>query len=91
MTSKKYPEEIITVDGVAIPYHKVDADANGNPRYVVHFLSVGVEPADYGRIPGLTKYRAKWFGGGIIIQSYKLDDDIRWTMEQVKTYYKKQA
>lgn len=87
MSIKKFPEQIITVDGVDIPYHKVDHDMNGNPRYVVHFLSLDVELKDYGRIAGLKKYRAKWFGGGYVIQSHNLREDLRWAINHVKEYY----
>jgi hypothetical protein len=78
----------IYVDGREIPYHKVENDVNGNPRYVVHFLSLGVKPADYGKIKGLKIYRAKWFGGGYVIQSYNLEDDLRYLIQLVKSYYK---
>lgn len=90
MTNKKYPEQVIKVDGEEIRYHRIDNDMNGNPRYVVHFLSLGIEPADYGYIPGIKKYRAKWFGGGVVIQSYSLADDLRWHIQHVKEFYSKQ-
>lgn len=88
MSVKKYPEQFITVNGEEIPYHKINHDVNGNPRYIVHFRSLGVELKDYGKIPGLTKYRAKWFGGGYVLEScYNLKEDLKWSMEQVKKYY----
>lgn len=86
-TEKMKKKHYINVDGVEIPYHKIDHDANGNPRYVVHFLDLGVELSDYGKIAGLTKYRASWFGGGYVIQSYSLEDDLRYSIELVKDYY----
>jgi hypothetical protein len=92
MSNAKYPKKYITLDGEEIGYHKINYDVNGNARYVVHFLSLGIKLADYGRIPKLTKYRAKWFGGGIVFQSYNLESDLRWHLNQVKEYYaKKQA
>lgn len=91
MSATKYPANVINVDGEEIVYHKIDHDLNGNPRYVVHFLALGVELKDYGRIPKLTKYRAKWFGGGYVLQSHGLESDLRWMMNQVKEYYAKQA
>jgi hypothetical protein len=90
MSLKKYPENHITVDGESIAYHQVDHDYNGNPRYVVHYLSLGVELNDYGRVPGLKKYRAKWFGGGYVFQSYNLESDLRWALHQVKRFYERQ-
>lgn len=77
----------IKVNGEEIAYYKVDHDYYGNPRYVVHFLELGIELKDYGKIPGLKKYRAKWFGGGYVIQSYNLEQDLEWALEQVKKYY----
>jgi hypothetical protein len=84
----KFKEEVIKVNGEEITYHKVDHDINGNPRYVTHFLNIGVEPKDYGKIPGLTKYRAKWFGGGYVFQSYNLEQDLEYALEKVQNFYK---
>jgi hypothetical protein len=79
----------ITVDGQEIPYYRIDNDVNGNPRYVIHFLDLGVELKDYGNIRGLTKYRAKWFGGGYVIQSYSLHDELKgYLLPLVRNFYK---
>ena len=63
------------------PLYQIDCDINGNSRYVIHFLAIPfrdrtesesfpeyidahmehAKKALYGR-----KYRAKWFGGGIV-------------------------
>lgn len=80
--------EFIKVNGEDIEYFNIDNDVNGNPRYVVHFYSLGIELKDYGKIKGLTKYRAKWFGGGYVFQSHHLKSDLEWMLEQVKKYYK---
>lgn len=77
----------ITVNGQEIAYNKIDHDLNGNPRYVVHFLALGVKLADYGKIKGLTKYRAKWFGGGYVFQSYNLYKDLEHYLKLVKDFY----
>lgn len=87
MSNKKFPEFNIKVNGEEIPCHRIDNDLNGNPRYVTHFLNLGVEPKDYGNIPGLIKYRAKWFGGGYVIQSYNLESDLEYHLNQVDTFY----
>lgn len=78
----------INIDGEEIAYDRIDNDVNGNPRYVVHFSALGVNLDDYGRISGLTKYRAKWYGGGYVIQSYNLESDLRYCINLVKDYYK---
>lgn len=74
-------ETIYTNGGRSFTFYRIDNDTNGNPRYVVHFLTLGIELADYGkRTPkikrsGLAVYRAKWFGGGYVFQSYNLKSD----------------
>lgn len=67
---------------------RVTNDVNGNPRYVVHFLKLDVHGFDSrfdiseryalacklaNRASG-RKYHTKSFGGGIVFQSYALDD-----------------
>ena len=78
---------LVNVDGEEIRAHKIDCSVNGCPRYVVHFVSLNIALADYGKIPGLTKYNGKWFGGGYVIQSYNLDEDLVWCLAQVAKYY----
>lgn len=80
---------IVNVNGQEIRAHKIDSDVNGNPRYVVHFLALGIKLADYGKIKGLTTYRAKWYGGGYVFQSYSLADDLKWVMDHVASHYSK--
>lgn len=89
MTIEKYPAEYIRVGDEVIQYHKIDRDVNGNARYVVHFLALGIEHKDYrnGNIPGIKKYRAKWFGGGVVIQSCYLEQDLKWYINHVKAHY----
>lgn len=84
----KFEENFINVNGEEISYHRIDNDMNGNPRYVVHFLSLNIKPSDYGKIQGLTKYRAKWYGGGYVIQSYNLEDDLEYCLNLVEKFYK---
>lgn len=85
--AKMISEEMVVVNGEPIPVCKVDYDVNGNARYVVHFVSLGIKSKDYGIIPGLTKYRAKWYGGGYVFQSVNLVKDLEWMQEKVKKYY----
>lgn len=48
----------------------IDNDSNGNPRFVIHYLSLGLD--DYTTIAkhGLNKYKAKWFRGGYVFSYY---------------------
>lgn len=72
-----------TVSG--IDFFRIDNDVNGNPRYVVHYLSIPIDedvPAlkqyecalKKAKKIGGRKYAAKWFGGGIVFQSYSLQE-----------------
>lgn len=93
MTTKKDLEyfqqkHYANVNGEEIPYHKIYNDVNGNPRRVVHFLDLGVQPEDYGKIPGLTKYRANWFGGGYVMQTYNIQEDLKYALNKVNEFYK---
>lgn len=62
-------------------FTRVKNDVNGNPRYVFHFLELA---DDYRRAVHLAnkhlhgrKFHNKQYGGGIVIQSYNLADDIK--------------
>ena len=69
---------------------KINNDLNGNPRFVVHFLDLLNEGERKGldvlqsfdlavkkaRKVGGTKYRGRDFGGGIVFQSYNIQETI---------------
>jgi hypothetical protein len=69
---------------------RINNDINGNPRFVVHFLSLLNEVERQGldvlqsfdlslkkaRKVGGTKYRGKDFGGGIVFTSYNIQETI---------------
>jgi len=80
--------EIITnVNGEDITVHRVDNDINGNPRFVIHFLTLGLKDYEATRKTveyGLSKYRAKWYGGGFVFSSYNLKDSLEWILEGLK-------
>ena len=65
-----------TINGNVIEYWRINNDTNGNPRYVVHYLSIAPTydaAVEKARKIGGKKYNAKWFGGGIVFQSYNVD------------------
>lgn len=72
---------------MSVELKRVDNDYYGNPRYVVHFLALDDDynkaHAKAKRIGG-KKYRAKWFGGGFVFQSYNTSDLIESIKEQKK-------
>ena len=67
-----------------IEFTRVNNDVYGNPRYVTHFFSLLKEEeqtlSNYNLALkranklGGRKYRGSDFGGGIVFQSYNLDD-----------------
>ena len=67
-----------------IEFTRVNNDIYGNPRYVTHFFSLLKEDeqtlSNYNLAVkranklGGKKYRGNDFGGGIVFQSYNLDD-----------------
>ena len=76
--SIKYPQEIVTIidkNGTPqeITLNNIHNDINGNPRRVVHFLSLDLkdyESTKETRAAGLHKYTAKWYGGGFWFYSH---------------------
>ena len=88
MTNKNYLyEETHTVQEKEITTFRIPNDVNGNPRYVVHFMDLDIKLADYDKINklyGFNKYRAKWFGGGVVFQSYNIQDTLNFALDKVK-------
>ena len=83
-------------------FTKVNNDSNGNPRYVCHFLDIGlVTPSTlnlgdrYSYVVafcnklGGKKFHNKQYGGGIVWQSYNLDSTIQHIKEAVKKHNEK--
>lgn len=64
-----------------IEFTRIKNDANGNPRYIVHFLdllsdnetSYDLAVKRANKIGG-RKYNTKSYGGGIVFQSYSLPE-----------------
>lgn len=80
-------EETVTVNGNEITVFRIENDNNGNPRYVVHFSDLGISLWDYddiNKLYGFKKYTAKWFGGGVVFQSYNIQDTLEYACSQVK-------
>ena len=80
-------KEITTVKNERIKVFRIKNDVNGNPRYVVHFSDLGIKLSDYDNINklyGFKKYRAGWFGGGVVFQSYNIADTLEYALDKVK-------
>ena len=88
MTNKNYLyTETHTVQGKEIEAFRIPNDTNGNPRYVVHFSDLGIKLDDYDNINklyGFKKYRAGWFGGGVVFQSYNIQETLNFAINKVK-------
>jgi hypothetical protein len=76
-------------------FKRINNDINGNPRFVFHFLAfLGNETVSIleryqialkkSRNLGGKAYRGKDFGGGIVLQSYNIED----TIERIKSLAK---
>ncbi len=67
-------------------FTRINNDVNGNPRYVFHFLHLA---DSYERALKLAKkisgrkFHNKQYGGGIAVQSYNLDYEIK-LINQIK-------
>lgn len=58
---------------------KVNNDMNGNPRYVIHYLGIADTFDDAlakAKKIGGKVYRGKGIGGGIVFQTYNIQDII---------------
>ena len=87
MTKNYVYKEITTVKNERIKVFRIKNDVNGNPRYVVHFMDLNIKLADYDNINklyGFKKYRAGWFGGGVVFQSYNIEDTLNFALDKVK-------
>ena len=59
---------------------RVNNDVNGNPRYVFHFLALADHYAEAvtvaKKLIGGKKFHNKQYGGGIVFQSYNVQNDL---------------
>lgn len=66
-----------TVKRFDYPFERVNSDAYGNPRYVLHFLAFA-DTYEQARVIansiGWSVYRAKSHGGCFVGQSYSIED-----------------
>ena len=87
MTKNYRYEETVKVQEKEITAFRIPNDTNGNPRYVVDFRDLGIGLWDYDNINklyGFNKYRAKWFRGGVVFQSYNIKDTLNYALDKVE-------
>lgn len=68
----------------SITVYKIKNDYYGNPRYVFHFLDLGLKGYVSLSEYGLKKYRGKDFGGGYVIQSFNIKEDLNHIIKKLK-------
>jgi len=72
-----------TINGQEITVYRTRNDYNGNPRYIVHFLSVApkyeLAIAKIKKIGG-RRYRGRDFGGGLVFQSYNVNSSLAYAI-----------
>lgn len=67
--------------------HRVNNDINGNPRYVISWLDLGLDKYESTKLTrslGLSIYRGKDFGGGFVFQSYNVKSDVEFMIEKIR-------
>lgn len=60
-----------------INFKRVDNDTNGNPRYVCHYLNLSDNYSEAIKLAnsiGGRKFHNKQYGGGLVFQSYNIED-----------------
>lgn len=73
-------KETIKINNEDVDFWRVDNCINGNPRYVIHFLDIAdnyIDAINIAKSIGGKKYRAKWFGGGVVFSSYNVIEDLK--------------
>ena len=68
-------------------FTRINNDVNGNPRYVFHFLKLADKYTDalfLAKKIGGKKFHNKQYGGGIVVQSYNLNYEIK-LINELKT------
>lgn len=79
-----YREFVKLSDGQEIAVWRISNDTSGNPRYVIHFLSVADtydQAIKIAKTIGGKRYTAKWFGGGIVFSSYNVQHCLERLMQ----------
>lgn len=84
-------------------FTQINNDIYGNPRYVIHFLSLAEPSLNYKDISneykyilninkklglGGKKFHNKQYGGGLVFQSYSLSSLCNFLNTKLNNYYK---
>lgn len=78
-------KKTVTINNKEYDVFKMKNDVNGNPRYIIHFLDLGLEeyePTNLTRKAGLAIRRNfKAFGGGFVFQSYNVKASLKFILK----------
>jgi len=80
--------EVTLKNSKQVSLHRVNNDAYGNPRYVIHYLEIAdtySEALALIRKIGGKMYTATWYGGGLVFSTYNLEH----TLDELMTYASK--
>ena len=86
-SDKNKANGISSTGGYLIPYEKISHDRFGYPRYLVHYVDLGLKHYSdtIGKITGLKKYRGKTKGDGLYtLTSFSLAEDLEQIILIVK-------
>lgn len=81
--------ETVKVKGEEVKIYRANNDVNGNPRFVIHFLDLGLkeyEATNATRKAGIRKYKGKDFGGGFWFYNStgRLQTMVDWIVEKLE-------
>jgi hypothetical protein len=79
--------ELITdkqIEAIKEEYNRYKAINSTNIYYSWVIDSEFDQSLENSRLIGGKKYRAKWFGGGIVISSYNLQSDLEYLFSNIK-------
>lgn len=82
-------KEIVEINGEKIDVYGAKDDMYGNPRYVIHYLALGLkdyESTKRTRSAGLKKYKGKEFGGGFVFQSYNVQASMEKIIDKLSDF-----
>jgi len=74
------------MENLKFTWTTINKDTNGNPRYVVHFINVAgtyLEALYIAKKIGGRKFHNKQYGGGIVFQSYNIQDTENRLIEEM--------
>ena len=65
---------------------RLPVDVNGNPRYYIPMFLFTNKEGRFFRPDFCDKYRGKKFGPGWVFQSYCLEDDLKYSIENISDH-----